>query len=182
VINAVRFASAFFGKAQFVPDSAEKRDGAYHFTQSLDAGYYQPFDTPRKVDWGVDKWYEVREGRERTEVCNLRYDAEVRETANGFTAHIRATGTDYIPLAIEINLREGGVLTGCIPAPGVDDGYIVPEGHAVYRMGADAIRFGPGLHQTDYTQVRGAQPKLPGPSVYLTAYTPFDHTLTFEWV
>jgi hypothetical protein len=60
VINAVRFASAFFGKAQFVPDSAEKRDGAYHFTQSLDAGYYQPFDTPRKVDWGVDKWYEVR--------------------------------------------------------------------------------------------------------------------------
>jgi hypothetical protein len=49
-------------------------------------------------------------------------------------------------------------------------------------MGGDAIRFGPGLRTTDYTQVRGALPKLPGPSVYLTAYTPFDHTLTFEWV
>ena len=28
--------------------------------------------------------------------------------------------------------------------------------------------------------MRGAEPKLPGPSVYITGYTPFDHTLRFE--
>jgi hypothetical protein len=28
--------------------------------------------------------------------------------------------------------------------------------------------------------VRGAQPKMPGASVYVTGFTPFDHTLDFE--
>ncbi len=31
-----------------------------------------------------------------------------------------------------------------------------------------------------YTQVRGAEGKLPGPSVYLCGYAPFDHTIDFE--
>jgi hypothetical protein len=28
--------------------------------------------------------------------------------------------------------------------------------------------------------MHGAEPKLPGTSVYLCGYTPFGHTLTFE--
>ena len=31
------------------------------------------------------------------------------------------------------------------------------------------------------TQLRGAEPKLTGQSVYITGYTPFDHTVRFEW-
>lgn len=49
------------------------------------------------------------------------------------------------------------------------------------RNAADVIQFGPGRRESDYTQARGSRPKLPGPSAYLTAYTPFDHTLTFDW-
>ena len=85
------------------------------------------------------------------------------------------------PLAIEINLRDGGTLDGCVPAPGVEDGYILAAGQSTYRIGGNVIRFGPGRRESDYTQARGSRPKLPGPSVYLTAYTPFDHTLTFDW-
>lgn len=85
------------------------------------------------------------------------------------------------PLAIEINLRDGGTLDGCVPAPGVEDSCILTERQATNRIGADVIRFGPGRRESDYTQARGSRPKLPGPSVYLTAYTPFDHTLTFDW-
>jgi hypothetical protein len=31
------------------------------------------------------------------------------------------------------------------------------------------------------TQLRGAEAKLPGQSVYLTGYTPFDQTVRFEF-
>jgi hypothetical protein len=182
VVNAVRFAAAFFGKGQFVPDEAEQRGGAYHFRQSLDAGYYQPFDPPRKVDWGVDNWYKVREGRQRTEVCHIDYSAEVREQSNGFSVRIKADGTDYVPLAVEVNLREGGRLSGVTPAVGVPEAYMLAHGYAQYELGSDALRFGPGVKENDYVRVRGAQAKLSGPSVYLTGFTPFDHTLNFEWV
>ena len=79
------------------------------------------------------------------------------------------------------SLRDGGTLDGCVPAPGVEDSCILTERQATNRIGADVIRFGPGRRESDYTQARGSRPKLPGPSVYLTAYTPFDHTLTFDW-
>jgi hypothetical protein len=61
----------------------------------------------------------------------------------------------------------------------VPDAWLLSAPQAVYRTGADGIRFGPGLCQHRYTQVRMAEPKLPGPSVYLTGFTPFDHTLEF---
>ena len=53
VVEGVRFATAFFGKGQFVPDAAEKRDSAYVFRQALEAPYYQPLSqkvTPET--WG----------------------------------------------------------------------------------------------------------------------------------
>lgn len=179
VINAVRVASAFFGKAQFVPDRAEKRGDSYVFTQYLEGPYYQPLDPPRKV--GTEDWEEVRKLRRQTEVCKLNYEAVLTERAAGFRFRMRAHGTDDVPVTIEINLREGGKLEGCEAAPDVEDGWILPSGNAVYRMGNDTIRFGPGKKENTYTQVRGALPKLPGPSVYLTGYTPFDHTLDFDW-
>ncbi len=67
------------------------------------------------------------------------------------------------------------------PAPQVADGWLLAGRQARYRVGNDEIRFGPGLCLHSYTQVRMAEPKLAGPSVYLTGYTPLDHTLEFEW-
>jgi hypothetical protein len=81
---------------------------------------------------------------------------------------------------VEINLREGGKLEGCTPAPNAADAWLLESGQAVYRMGRDALRFGPGAAPHRYIQVRGAEAKLPGPSVYLTGLTPFDHTIAFE--
>jgi len=179
VINAVRFASAFFGKGQFVPERAEKRGDGYVFTQSLRADYMQPLDRPRRI--GPPDWAAARAERRRTEVCRLEQSATVTERANGFRVRIQAHGTSDVPVAVEINLREGGRLEGCIPAPRVQDGWLLPAGQATYRAGQDEMRFGPGLALHRYTQVRMAEEKLPGPSVYLTGYTPFDHTLEFEW-
>ena len=177
VIEAVRFASAFFGKGQFVPVSGEKQGAAYEMTQSLEGPYYQPLDPPRTV--GTEEWEETRRLRKQTEVCRMKYAATITETSGGFRLRIRADGTNDVPLAIEIALREGGKLEGCEALPQPADAWILPAGHATYRVGNHAIRFGPGKREHLYTQVRGAHPKLNGTSVYLTGYTPFEHTIDF---
>ena len=166
VIEGVRFASAFFGKGQFLAPSIEKQDGRYILRQRLDAGYYQPLDPPQRVTSA--NWSELRNRRKRTENCTLDQTAELLQIPTGYRLRIRADGTDGVPVAVEINLREGGKLEGC------DE--ILSSGYAKYSISGASLRFGPGIGQHRWTQLRGALPKLPGRSVYLTGFTPFDHT------
>jgi hypothetical protein len=84
-----------------------------------------------------------------------------------------------VPVAIEIGVREGIAIEGAQALKGRVDAMLLPEGHATLRAGSDRIRIGPGLGQHQYVQVRGAEPKLPGTSLYLTAFSPFEHTLEF---
>jgi hypothetical protein len=172
VIASLRFASAFFGKGQFVPSRGAKRGAAYELTQSLEGPYYQPLDPPERVKAG--EWGATRARRKRTEVCKLTQSASIAEGKGGFRLRLRAQGTPNVPVAVEIALREGGKLEGCEAAPG---GHILASGQATYRVGGDLVRFGPGLKEHSYTAVRGAQPAAPGLRVYLCGFTPFDHTI-----
>jgi len=167
VIEGVRFASAFFGKGQFAAPALEKQEGRYILRQRLEAGYYQPLDPPRRITSA--NWSELRAKRKQTETCVLNQSAELTQVPAGYRLRIRAGGTDHVPVAIEINLREGGKLEGC------DE--ILASGYATYSTPNGALRFGPGIGQHRWTQLRGALPKLPGRSVYLTGFTPFDHTM-----
>jgi hypothetical protein len=167
VIEGIRFASAFFGKGQFVAPAIEKQGERYLLRQRLEAGYYQPLDPPQRVTSG--NWSELRAKRKRTENCVLDQTAELAQTPAGYRLRIQASGTDNVPVAIEINLREGGKLQGC------DE--ILSSGYATYATPDGSLRFGPGIAQHQWTQLRGALPRLPGRSVYLTGFTPFDHTL-----
>lgn len=176
VINAVRFATSFFGKGQFVPAAAERRGNSYVFRQSLEGPYYQPL--PRRIT--NENWASARRDRRQTEVCRLEQSAEITEVKNGFRMRVQAQGTDGVPLAVEISFREGGGLEGCQPAPQNPEGFVLAQGTGVYRAGRNTIRFGPGVAPHQYTQLRGAEPKLPGQSVYITGSTPFDHTIHFE--
>ena len=182
VIQAIRFSSAFFGKGQFSPTKFERTSGGFAFSQNLMGWYYQPITDPDALPINFKDWSRIKGDRERTEQCKLRYEGFIRETEKGFSIDMLADGTEHIPLAVEINLRAGGQLTGVAPAPHVDDAYLLKEGKAIYRMGSDVIRFGPGQCEHAYTQVRGAHPKLSGPSVYITGYTPFKYTLEIELV
>ncbi len=180
VIDSVRFASAFFGKGQFVPQRMEKQENSYHFYQSMDAGYYQPLDPPHVLESGAGAWSAARGQRRRTEICRMDYGAVVKEIPNGFELRIHARGTDSVPLAVEINLREGGKLRGCEPLADGKDGFLLKNGFATYRVGEDVIRFGPGMGEHEYTQVRGAEEKPAGICVYLTGWTPLEMTVVFE--
>jgi hypothetical protein len=180
VINAVRFASAFFGKGQFVPVSFEKRDGLFHFKQTLRGSYMQPIADSGLLPVRPETWSDLVSRRKGTQICKLAYEASIRETEQGFEISISAQGTDNVPFAVEINLREGGELTGVTAAPNTGDAFLLKDGFAEYRMGGDGFRFGPGKAEHAWVQMRGAEGKLPGPSVYLTGYTPFQHMLTFQ--
>ena len=176
VVEGIRFASAFFGKGQFIADTAEKRGNSYVFRQVLEAPYYQPL--ARTVT--TETWATTRAQRLQSEVCRLEQSAEVTELARGFRIRIRAEGTRGVPLAVEICLREGGTLQGCRALLASPGSHVLPGGTATYTAGANQIRFGPGAAPHEYVQVRGAEPRLPGESVYVTGYTPFDRTLEFE--
>jgi len=180
VVDGVRMAGSFFGKGMFTPTLAQKRKGVYHFEQTMQAGYFQPLDPPRRVT--TRTWYTTRAERRMTEVCELRFSADVAEIRNGLQLKFSAAGTKEVPIAIEFNFRPNGTLEGCKPAPEVPDAYLLGNGYGEYRKGPHAMRFGPGLAQHAYTQLHRLPPKLPGKSVYLTAFSPFEHTITFEWV
>jgi len=180
VINAIRFASSFFGKGQFVPAVYEKREDGYHFKQQIQGRYLQPITDSSLLPVRPDTWSRLVAKRKMSEICRMMYEAHIRETTQGFEISIGAEGTQNVPLAIEINLRDGGKLSGAIPAPNSSDAFLLKDGFAEYSMGTDVIRFGPGNYEHAWVQLRGAEGKLPGPSVYVTAYTPFRHTLTFE--
>ena len=180
VINAVRFASAFFGKGQFIPASYEKREDGYHFKQELQGRYLQPITDPSLLPVRSDTWSSLVPKRKMSEICRMVYEAHIRETAKGFEISISAEGTNNVALAVEINLREGGKLSGVTPAPNSNDAFLLKEGFADFSIGTDVIRLGPGNYEHAWVQLRGAEAKLPGPSVYVTAYTPFKHTLAFE--
>jgi hypothetical protein len=185
VVNAARYATSFFGKGQFIPAATVQRDGAYVARQSLEAPYYQPLVPSEKVNF--KNWSQLRDKRRKTQICRLEQSATVKEKAGGFDLRIQASGNSSgttplgVPLAIEISLREGGQLEGCRPAPHVDGGWVLEKDYATYRIEGQTLRFGPGAQSHLLTQLRGAEAKLPGISVYVTGYTPFDRTISFEF-
>lgn len=180
VLGGVRMASAFFGKAQFIPQTYSHDGAKYVLRQTLTGPYFQPFDPPRTIVAGA--WNKTRSERKTSQVCFLDQTATITETEKGFRIRFQATGTADVPVAIEVNVRgnEGLVMEGLLAAPQVTDGFVLSTGFATVKNGQDNIRFGPGKQQHQYTQIRGAEPKLPGGSVYITGLTPFDHSIEFE--
>jgi hypothetical protein len=110
----------------------------------------------------------------------MEQSADVAEAKDGFRLRLRADGTSGVPVAVELSFREGGQLTGCRPLAGAPGTFLLEEGRGAYRAGQYRIRFGPGDAPHRYTQLRGAEPRLPGLSVYITGYTPFDRTVVLE--
>jgi hypothetical protein len=183
-LEAVRFATAFFGKGQFQGDALEVRDGRYVLRQELDGPYFQPLSKDQIADGEHVKMApngtlaaNSKALRARSNVQTLVAVVTVTEAGGKFDLAFSIRGTDHVPVAIELAFRAGGTLHGVEPAPGVKDGFLLRRGTGRYVAGADTIEFGPGLAEHTYTQVRGAVPKWEGQSVYLTGTTPFEFTL-----
>jgi len=186
-LEAVRIATAFFGKGQFTADTLEVRAGRYLLRQTLEGPYFQPLSAEQIAHGDHTKMApngtlatNSKAMRTQSNIQRLEAVVEVTESAGKFTLAIAVTGTAEVPVSIELAFRSGGKLTGVDPLPHLTDAFLLRSGTGQYTVGDDTIEFGPGRVEHTYTQVRGALPKWDGQSVYLTGLTPFKTTLTIS--
>lgn len=177
VLQAMRVAASFFGKGQFQSASIEQEGNTWVLKNALDGPYYQPFTADKiSPDGDLDKM--PRSGRQQSEIQHLTTTVKISEVANGLQVAIDMGGTDGVPVALELIFRPGGTLAGVIKHPKKDNAYLLAGNAGTYTVGTDILQFGPGKVTHKGVQLRGALPALDAPTVYLTGYTPFKHTLT----
>jgi hypothetical protein len=175
-LEGVRLASAFFGKGQFEGESLEREGDEFVLRQWLEGPYYQPYpkeNLPHDGDW--EKM--PRDKRPQSEVQKLLSEIRIRETDNGFLLDISITGTDRVPVAVEMAFRKGSKLANVRKLEDNEDAYLLEEGYGTLSEGDQQIRFGPGRAEHSWTQLRGALPKMEAQCVYLTGYTPFEQQI-----
>ena len=186
-LEALRCATAFFGKGQFIADTLEPINGRYILRQKLEGPYFQPLSAEQiahedhvKMAPNGTLSTESRALRTRSNVQTLESTITLSESAGKFSLEFSITGTDDVPVALELAFRHGGKLTGVEPVAHLNDAFLLSSGTGRYSVGDDTIEFGPGQAPHSYTQVRGALPKWEGLSVYVTGLTPFKTTLTIN--
>lgn len=177
-LEAIRFASAFFGKGQFDAQQWEIQEEEVVLKQELLGPYYQPMnpeDLPGDGDWGKMP----RMKRPQSEVQYQESTIKIREDIGEFELEIIIEGTDNVPVAVELAFRKGGKLTGVVPfSHGIEDAYLSENDQSiVYEFEGDRIEVSNGMQAHTWTQLRGAMPKLDAMSVYLTGFTPFRKVL-----
>ena len=147
VVEAVRVASSYFGKGQFT--GPLRHDGnAYRMEQDLEGFYYQPLPAEDRRPDGI--WALMPESlRVHSNASHLHSSVEIRETADGCELSFNMSGTDEVPMAVEITLRPGGKLTGdtLTAVADVPNAYILGQGFATYELAGSRVRMGPGFRR-----------------------------------
>jgi hypothetical protein len=152
----------------------------YRLEQELEGYYLQPLDPENRRADG--NWLAMPNSRRaHSNVFHLRSRVDVRESEDGFVLSLDVGGTDRVPFALEITLRPGGQLTGdgLAPLPDVPIAYLLAEGFASYELAGRRLRIGPGFRRHTWTQLRGAELRLQGVTLYMTDFTPLNRTLRF---
>lgn len=173
VIEAIRFASAFFGKGQFVPTAAKFEGDRIEMTQTLRGPYFQPLENAGKIAADPALWAASRERRRQSEVCELTQRCRVQDQGDRIELEVSADGTANVPVAIEINLRAGNIVENVRTAPASADSFLTVGAPVEIRGTSGRLHIEAPRSGHAYTQLRGALPKLPGPSIYVTGFTPF---------
>ncbi len=179
VVEAVRVACAYFGRGQF-SGPLHPIEGGFRLEQSLDGFYYQPL---RPEDRGAhEDWPQTpRSLRTRSNFSHLNSSVEIREVEAGCALTLNISGVDQVPVAVEVTLRPGGKLMGDLQTPEAasPNVYLLGDGFATYELAGSRVQFGPGFRGHSWTQLRGAQPRLEGVSVYMTGFTPLKQAIQF---
>jgi hypothetical protein len=207
VLNSVRMGGSFFSLGVFRAEGVRVNGNQAVLHQRLEAPYYQPLPKQYRKASGDYPLTPVKDERfwskldfPHRQVSNVQVldqKVTVVEKEGQFELHFEITGHDRVPYTVELAFRPGGQFTGAIrettlssrSGGGETKAFFLKDGMGTYRVGDDAIEFGPG--QSDHAvislsghtyQAHGAALRAAGNCVYITGYTPFRKVITIRGV
>ncbi|MCW3081129.1 hypothetical protein [Segetibacter sp.] len=178
-LQGMRVAASFFGKGQFQSETIEKVENSWVLTNKLEGVYYQPYPKEGiQPDGDLSKM--PRSNRKKSNIQHLQTTITITESGNGINVEVEMNGTEGVPVSMELIFRRGGKFTGVQQLEGSEDIYMFNDTAGTYSSKGDTIHFGPGKLEHKGLQLRGALPHAGAPTVYLTGFTPFKHTIQFS--
>ncbi|MEQ6120196.1 hypothetical protein [Reichenbachiella sp. MALMAid0571] len=176
VMQSMRLGAAFFGKGQFVAEEVEFDGKVIILKRTLTKGYYQP--VPVDKHSGANAWKELsRDDRELSEAQTMTTVVTIKESDGKVSIESEITGCPNVPVTWEMSFRPGGEFDGVVKDKNTKDVFFLEKGNGQYQVGKDIINFGGGIVAHKWAEMRGMLPKQGGSSLYVTGYTPFNHTI-----
>jgi hypothetical protein len=177
VLQGIRLAASFFGKGQFKSEKIEQIGDTWVLKQYLEGPYFQPLQKDQISPDG--DWEKMpKSNRKQSEIQQFECTTKIKMDEQGkVELTIEMTGTEGVPMALELIFRKGGTLTGVQKHATKENVYFFTEENGTYTFKNDKIEFSGGKSLHKNTQLRGALPAMDAPTVYLTGFTPFRYVL-----
>lgn len=193
VLQSVRLSPNFFSTGHFRGNGVTRDRGGWRLADTVKVAYHQPLparyrrktgDYPLTAD---GRFYSRMDfPRRPKQAIVLATTVTITEVGRGgFDLAFTLDGPPT-SLAIELCFRDGGTLTGVVPA-GAAGAFQLVEGEGAYAVGSDVITFGPGNGSGIRQPVRmdagekysylGGNLVPAGQRVYITGRVPFRYTL-----
>ncbi|AWV97465.1 hypothetical protein [Arcticibacterium luteifluviistationis] len=180
VLQAMRINASFFGKGQFQSATISQEGDTWVMTKKLEGPYFQPV-SKEHVDPNGDWKKMPKRIRKQSEVQYLESTVRIKEISGGLEVEFDLHGTDHVPVSLELIFRPGGEFSGVSQSSAEPNAFLFSENEGSYTVGEDTIKFGPGKLEHKGLTLRGGLPAdRNSPSVYLTGFTPFKHTISLS--
>ncbi|MBI4891792.1 MAG: hypothetical protein HY821_14295 [Acidobacteria bacterium] len=184
VLESVRMGGQFFNLGVFRAERFEHTGERTALAQRFEAPYYQPLPKQYRNARGDYALTPAKDGRfwskldfphrAMSNVVALEQKVTVAQIEGGFELRFEITERARVPYTVELSFRPGGRFSGGIESS------LLKGGMGTYRVGEDAIEFGPGVAEHTMTMVAGL--RAAGECIYITGYTPFVRTITIKGV
>jgi hypothetical protein len=202
VLESVRMGGQFFSLGVFRSQGLRAEGDRYILHQRYEVPYYQPLPKERRNPRGDYVLTPAKDGRfwskldfphrQMSQIQTLDQKVTVVEKQGLFELHFDISGHDRVPYTIELAFRPGGRLEGALQELTSRDNqrvFLLKEGTGSYRVGDDAIKFGPGQAEHQFLNLsghsysaHGAALRTSGTRVYISGFTPFRTVLTIQGV
>ena len=186
-LAAVKISSTYFATGQFVGEEFAAADKGVRMQHKGRNRIYPEKDYVGGIYWlpiaeqvNADNWSQVRGRRETYELPPLEVELHIEPVTGGFDLHLlTAGGVEGVPLQIEGVFAPGGTLEmdSALVEGRAGHTVFLKSGHALYRVGDDAIRIGPGAMEHTMWRMRNSEIDEGRLRVLIALRTPVARTL-----